>query len=207
MTRARLLGRAVGCVLAAAVVGVAAWFFGMDAPHSIGLGFVVFALGAVLSLLGDQAEVTWPVPSPQPRPGARRDVVQLGWSLGARGGRVSPEAVRRLRTLAAEVLDRYGVQLDDAGAQPEVVRLLGQESAAMLRKGSAAAPRPKEFAASLAGLEALAAPGAARDDRAAAAGGAVPAGRSPTAPLPDGTVQQSGELPTEPLPADTTGAA
>lgn len=159
MTRARLLRRAVGCVVAAAIVGVAAWFFGMDAPHAAGLGGAVFALGAVLSLLGDQAEVTWPVPSPQPRPGARRDVVQLGWSLGARGGRVSPEAVRRLRGLAAEVLDRHGVQLDDPASADDVSRLLGDETAALLRKGSAAAPRPRDFAASLARLEALAADG------------------------------------------------
>ncbi|WP_426624181.1 hypothetical protein ACPPVW_16655 [Leifsonia sp. McL0607] len=155
MTRARMVRRAVGCVLAAAIVGVAAWFFGMDAPHAVGLGAVVFALGAVLSLLGDQAEVTWWVPPPQPRPGSRRDVVQLGWSLGARGGRVSPEAVRRLRGLATEVLDRHGVQLDDPASAREVARLLGDETTAMLRKGSAAAPRPRDFAASLTRLEAL----------------------------------------------------
>ncbi|CAM5316582.1 hypothetical protein [Leifsonia shinshuensis] len=173
MTRARMVRRAVGCVLAAAIVGTAAWFFGMDAPHAVGLGFVVFALGAVLSLLGEQAEMTWPVPSPQPRPGARRDVVQLGWSLGARGGRVSPEAVRRLRGLAAEVLDRHGVQLDDPASQPEVVRLLGEETAVLLRKGSAAAPRPKEFAAALARLEAIAAAGSPTGTTAADLTGAA----------------------------------
>lgn len=194
MTRARMVRRAVGCVLAATVVGVAAWFFGMDAPHAVGLGFVVFALGAVLSLLGEQAEVTWPMPAPQPRAGARRDVVQLGWSLGARGGRVSPEAVRRLRRLAAEVLDRYGVQLDDPAAQPEVVRLLGEQTAAMLRKGSAAAPRPKEFTASLGRLETL--------------------GRFETLPVPgavedgpNGIERPAGARPADPVTADTTGAA
>ncbi|MEY9953464.1 hypothetical protein [Leifsonia sp. EB34] len=175
MTRARMMRRAVGCVLAAAIVGVAAWFFGMDAPHAVGLGFVVFALGAVLSLLGEQAEVTWPVPAPQPRPGSRRDVVQLGWSLGARGGRVSPEAVRRLRGLAAEVLDRHGVELDDPAAASRVAGLLGERTAALLRKGSAAAPRPKEFAASLARLEALAAPGAEAGHAAQDLGQASPA--------------------------------
>ncbi|MFE4469173.1 hypothetical protein ACFRFH_10180 [Leifsonia sp. NPDC056824] len=200
MTRARMVRRAVGCVLAATVVGVAAWFFGMDAPHAVGLGFVVFALGAVLSLLGEQAEVTWPVPKPQPRAGARRDVVQLGWSLGARGGRVSPEAVRRLRRLAAEVLDRYGVQLDDPAAQPEVVRLLGEQTAAMLRKGSAAAPRPKDFTASLGRLETL-----ARFETL---------GRSETLPVPgavadgpNGIERPAGARPADPLTADTTGAA
>lgn len=156
MTRARLVRRAVGCVIAAVVVGVAAWFFGMDAPHAAGLGAVVFALGAVLSLLGDQADVSWPVPPPQPRAGARRDVVQLGWSLGARGGRVSPEAVRRLRGLAAEVLDRHGIQLDDPASARQVADLLGDETAAMLRTGTAAAPRPRDYAASLSRLEALA---------------------------------------------------
>jgi hypothetical protein len=156
MTRARLIRRAIVCVLTAAIVGGAAWFFGMDAPHAAGLGAVVFALGAVLSLLGDQADVTWPVPPPQPRPGARRDVVQLSWSLGARGGRVSPEAVRRLRGLAVEVLDRQGVRLDDPAAAAEVARLLGDQAAAMLRKGSAAAPRPRDFTMTLARLEDLA---------------------------------------------------
>jgi hypothetical protein len=151
-----MVKRAIGCVIAGAIVGAAAWFFGMDAPHATGLGAVVFALGAVLSLLGDQADVSWRLPSPQPRPGARRDVVQLGWSLGARGGRVSPEAVRRLRGLAAEVLERQGVQLDDPASAPEVAALLGGETAAMLRKGSAAAPRPREFASSVSRLEALA---------------------------------------------------
>jgi hypothetical protein len=159
MTRARMIGRAVGCLLAAAIVGVSAWFFGMDLPHAAGLGAVVFALGAVLSVLGEQADVSWPVPSPQPRPGARRDVVQLGWSLGARGGRVSPEAVRRLRGLAAEVLDRRGVALDDPASAGDVARLLGDDTAAMLRKGSAAAPRPRDFAAALSRLEELATAG------------------------------------------------
>lgn len=156
MSRARMIRRAVGCVLAAAVVGVAAWFFGMDMPHAAGLGAVVFALGAVLSLLGDQADVSWPLPPPLPRPGARRDVVQVGWSLGARGGHVSPEAVRRLRALASDVLERHGVELGDPVAAPQVAALLGEETASMLRAGSAAAPRPAEFTASLARLEALA---------------------------------------------------
>lgn len=194
MTRARMVRRAVGCVLAAVIVGVAAWFFGMDGPHDVGLGFVVFALGALLSLLGEQAEVTWPVPPPQQRAGARRDVVQLGWSLGARGGRVSPEALRRLRGLAAEVLDRYGVQLDDPAAQPEVVRLLGEGTAVMLRKGSAAAPRPKEFAASLARLEALA--GTNAD------GHMIPPDRA-IHPSTTGIERQAADA----LTADTTGAA
>lgn len=196
MTRSRMIRRAVGCLLAAALVGAAAWFFGMDAPHAVGLGFVVFALGAVLSLLGDQAEVAWPVPQPQPRPGARRDVVQLGWSLGARGGRVSPEAVRRLRGLAAEVLDRRGVQLDDPAAAPEVARLLGDDTAAMLRKGSAAAPRPKEFAASLARLEAL------REV------GGPPRELEPSAPATSSPVAESPAAHTTATPAaNPTGAA
>ena len=197
MTRSRMIRRADGCLLAAALVGTAAWFFGMDAPHAVGLGFVVFALGAVLSLLGDQAEVIWPVPQPQPRPGARRDVVQLGWSLGARGGRVSPEAVRRLRGLAAEVLDRRGVQLDDPAAASEVAGLLGDDTAAMLRKGSAAAPRPKEFAASLARLEAL------REV------GGQPRELEPPAPtaFSPSAAPVAAQHPTATPAADTTGAA
>ncbi|WP_348787876.1 hypothetical protein [Leifsonia sp. NPDC080035] len=156
MSRRQLVIRAVGCVLAALVIGLAAWFFGMDAPHAVGLGAVIFALGALLSLVGERADVTWPVPAPAARPGARRDVVQLGWSLGARGGRVSPEAVRRLRGLAARVLEQRGVDMDDPRAATTVAELLGENAVAMLRKGSAAAPRPAEVAAVLSTLEALA---------------------------------------------------
>src|SRR5689334_2758657 len=92
---------------------VVAWYFGMDVAHAIGLGEAAFAFTACLSALGEAADVVWAVPAPPLRPGARRDVVQLGWSLGARGGRASPEGVRRLRLVAERALRLRGVELED----------------------------------------------------------------------------------------------
>lgn len=161
MSRARTLRRLIGSALLGIVVGFLAWLLGMDAPHAIGLGGVLIALAVCLSLLGDQADVGWPAPEPALRPGSRRDIAQLGWSVaarsrGLRGGHVSSDAVRRLRTLATEALALRGVDLDDPAAGDDVRRLLGDGAPALLRRGSAAAPTTAEFVAVLDRVEGLA---------------------------------------------------
>lgn len=160
MSRARTLWRAVGCAAIGVVIGTVAWVLGMDGPHAVGLGAVLIAVAGCLALLGEQSEVAWAADDPVARPGSRRDVVQLGWSLAARsrgrlGGRVSSDAVRRLRTLAAGALALRGVDLDDADAQGEVRRLLGDDAPALLRRGSAEAPSTGAFAALLGRVEGL----------------------------------------------------
>jgi hypothetical protein len=157
-----MLRRLIGSVLLGVVVGFLAWLLGMDAPHAIGLGGVLIALAVCLSVLGDQADVGWPAPEPALRPGSRRDIAQLGWSIAARarglrgGGHVSSDAVRRLRTLATEALALSGVDLDDPTDGDDVRRLLGDGAPALLRRGSAAAPTTTEFIAVLSRVEGLA---------------------------------------------------
>lgn len=152
--------RAIGCAVLGLVVGGGAWLLGMDAAHSAGLGAVVAGLCLCLAMLGEQPAVAWPPPPDPIRPGSRRDVAQLGWSLGVRGRPVSPEAVRRLRDLAEQVLERDGLRLDDPADTEAVAGLLGPGAGAVLRRGSGARPRTADFAAVLGRLEGL----AGRDD-------------------------------------------
>lgn len=151
MLRRLILSAVLGIAL-----GVAAWFLGMDAAHAIGLGAAAFAFSACLSALGEVADVSWAVPAPPLRPGARRDIVQLGWSLGARGGHASPEGIRVLRTVAERALRMRGLELEDRGADEELGALLGGDVVALLRRGSAVnAPRTAVVAAALDRLESL----------------------------------------------------
>ncbi|MDN4615418.1 hypothetical protein P5G50_13265 [Leifsonia sp. F6_8S_P_1B] len=143
-----------------AAIGVAAWYLGMDAPHAAGLGAAVLALVACLSVLGEAASMVWRVDEPPLRPGSRRDVVQLGWSLGGRGGQVSGEGVRRLRLIAARALALRGIDPDDPAAAPRVAELLGPEASAILRRGAANGAKRPQVLALLDRLEALAPPSA-----------------------------------------------
>ncbi|MGO4593699.1 hypothetical protein AB4Z18_07735 [Leifsonia sp. 2TAF2] len=186
MLRRLILSAVLGIAL-----GAVAWYFGMDAPHAIGLGAVVFAFSSCLSALGEAVDLSWPMPPPPPRPGARRDVVQLGWSLSSRGGRASPEGIRALRLVAERALQLRGLDLEDRSADAHLAALLGSDLLALLRRGSAVQPpRTAQVAAALDRLEAL-----VRDD--APAGATVPtrprastrhtAPTRPTAPTPEET--------------------
>jgi len=151
----RLLRRVILSALLGAALGTAAWFLGMDAAHAAGLAAAAFAFAACLSALGDAANVVWSLPAREPRPGARRDVAQLGWALGSRGGRASPEGVRRLRSVAEHALALHGLDVEDRAADAELDRLLGREVVAMLRRGSSAEPRAALVGTALDRLEAL----------------------------------------------------
>jgi hypothetical protein len=144
--------RLVGCVALGLVVGGAAWFFGMDVAHAVGLGAVAVAATMCVSLIGDQPRVDWAPEPAMPRDGARRDVVQLGWALHTRGGGVAPEAVRRLRALAAQVLELHGMELDDPSQRQAAERVLGTDLLVMIRRGTAMSPRLVDYRAALATL-------------------------------------------------------
>lgn len=157
MPRRLILSALLGVAMA-----VAAWFLGMDAAHAIGLGAAAFALAACLSALGEVAEVTWAIPPAPSRTGSRRDVAQLGWSLGARGGLASSEGVRALRSVAERALALRGLDLEDRSADAQLEALLGRETLALLRRGSGVETRTSAVAAALDRLEALTAEPASR---------------------------------------------
>ncbi|WP_158864342.1 hypothetical protein [Leifsonia sp. AG29] len=150
----RLVTRLALCAVFGAAVGACAWYLGMDAAHAAGLGAIALGLTSCLSMIGDAAPVAW-APDPAPaRPGSRRDVVQLGWALGARGGRVSAEGMRRVRSLAARALAAHGVDLDDPAHADTFQRLIGPSAVSLVARG-AQAPRTVQVEALLARLEEL----------------------------------------------------
>lgn len=178
---AGLRWKLAGWLLLAAIIGFAAWFFGLDAAHAIGLGAVVLAAASGLTLLGDQAAVDWPPDPILPRDGARREVSQLGWALHSRGGGVAPEAVRRLRSVTAQTLELHGLDLDAPGDAAEIARILGGDTVRLLRRGSAESPKPATFDAIVSRLSTLAdAPIGPLD----AAATAIPSTRSPSVRTP-----------------------
>lgn len=161
VSRRALLGpgyrlRLLWSLLAGLVVGLVCWFSGMDLPHAVGVGAVVGAGGSCLAMLRERPSVTWPDDPVAPREGARRDVAQLGWAVQTRSGTVTPEAVRHLRSVAAQTLALHGIDLDDPADRPAVERMLGADVVAIVRRGSAAAPRTAVFRSVLALLERIA---------------------------------------------------
>jgi len=152
----RLLRRLILSALLGVAVGLAAWSLGMDEAHATGLGAAALAFTACLSALGEAADLTWPPAAPPLRPGSRRDVVALGWSLSSRGGRASPEGLRALRSVAERALRLRGLDLEDRAADAQLEELLGPDILVLLRRGSVVtSPRTSQIAAVLDRLEQL----------------------------------------------------
>ena len=175
-------GRLVLSFLIGAVVGIVVWFSGMDTPHAVGLAAIVAAGGSCLAMLGERPPVQWPDDPIMPREGARRDVAQLGWAVQTRGGTVTPEAVRHLRSVTAQTLALHGIDLDDPAHRPAVERVLGADVAAIVRRGSAEAPRTAVYESVITLLERVAAEpaGTRLPDRDGPASDAVSATRGDT---------------------------
>ncbi|GAA1444512.1 hypothetical protein GCM10009617_21570 [Leifsonia poae] len=193
--------RMIWCLVLALVVGGASWYLGVDVAHAFGIGGVIFAATACLSMVGDQAGVER---APEPlvqRDGSRRDVVQLGWALHTRRGTVAPEAVRRLRTLTAQALELHGLELDAPGDRAEIERVLGADVLRIIRRGSSELPRRATYASVLDRLDRLAAarPGPLTADAGVAAVGPGVTGPDPTGPDPTGP-DPTGPVPTGPVP-------
>lgn len=152
----RLLRRLILSALLGVAIGLAAWSLGMDEAHAAGLGAAALAFSACLSALGEAADLTWAPAAPPLRPGSRRDVVALGWSLNSRGGRASPEGLRALRSVAERALRLRGLELEDRAADAQLEELLGPDVLALLRRGSVVtSPRTSQISAVLDRIERL----------------------------------------------------
>lgn len=147
--------RIVGCVLLGLAVGVTCWFFGVDVAHAVGIGAVAVAFAGSVALVSDQARVDWSPAPVLPRDGARREIVQLGRALNGRSGSVAPEAVRRLRTLTAQVLELHGLDLDESADRQAIERALGPEVLHVIRPGTAETPRMGVYVSALSVLDRL----------------------------------------------------
>lgn len=91
---------------------------------------VVFAgvtvlIGGLVSLIADPDEPTLPALRTPIRGGARREVAQTAWTLGASRGRIAASGSEQLRRIADRRLRLRGVELDDPGQRAAAEAILG----------------------------------------------------------------------------------
>jgi len=122
------------CLVAISAAGVA-WYIGMDAGRATAVGIVALGLGIAWIVVPEQRSVRWPRPVHTARDGARRDVVQLSWSLRTSLGRVQPGALARVRELARRRLAARSLALDDPADAAAIEQLIGAAAYAVLRPG------------------------------------------------------------------------
>ena len=137
-------------ILAGFIAGVIAVFIGTPLVWACGLAFivavVVFVIRVGVAAVGDDVgQTVWPLPAARLRPGSRRDVVHLGWSLRARKGRASADAVRRIRAVTVDTLVAHGISQNSETFDAAVDDLLGPRYAALIRPGAATVPSPHEI--------------------------------------------------------------
>lgn len=149
-------GRAVPTLRVAATgigVGGFAKLIGFDLDHALflGLGALVVALVVAVLRFGG-APVAWLPDPPAARDGSRLEVASLSWALLGRDGRVSEQAVRRLRTVAEGRLGRHGLSMLRVSDHEQIHALLGDTAWAVLTTRSAM-PSRREFAKCVRALE------------------------------------------------------
>lgn len=134
-------------------VGAVARLLGFDLDHAIflGLGALVVTLAVVVVRLGGTA-VAWLPDGPHGRDGSRLEVASLSWALLGRDGRVSEQALRRLRTVAEGRLARHGLSMADVGDHEQIHALLGDTAWAVLTT-RAFMPSRREFERCVRALE------------------------------------------------------
>ncbi|QAY62657.1 hypothetical protein ET495_04600 [Xylanimonas allomyrinae] len=83
----------------------------LDVAHAVVLAAVAFVTSLVSRAVGPR-ETGWPRPPAEARPGARKDLSELGWAAFTRDGRVTERVLRRVRAIAARRLAAHGVLWD-----------------------------------------------------------------------------------------------
>lgn len=96
--------RLIALIALAVVAAVVLWYLGMDPWHAAAVIGVIVAIGVVWLAVPERPSMTWTVESSLHDDGNRSDVDRLSWSLRTRRGQVRPDAVRRVRRLAASRL-------------------------------------------------------------------------------------------------------
>jgi hypothetical protein len=156
--RARLTWLIVLAVLAGAV----SWYVGVDGWHAAVIAAAVLAVGLIWSALPERPPSVWPLESRRQDDGNRNDVNRLSWSLRTRKRRVRPEAVRRIRKLAAQRLQAMGdtrqLDLDEPADRESIERLIGSRAYRTLRSNPVRQPTFADVEQCLDALSALAEP-------------------------------------------------
>lgn len=145
-------------LVAAAVIGTGAWFFGLDPWQSVLLGIAILAVGATWAAVQEGEPLVWPKPPIHRTPGARRDLETLSWSMKTRGG-VHEKSLARVREAARHrLLFLYGLDLYDSSDREAIEQVLAPTVVRILLSPRSAHLDLPTFTRILSALEALGAP-------------------------------------------------
>lgn len=152
-------GRLTWLVVLAVVAGGVTWYVGVDGWHASVIGAAVLAVGLIWMAVPERPSGAWPLESRAKDDGNRNDVNRLSWSLRTRRRRVRPEAVRRVRKLAAQRLDAIRdaepLDLDDPADRASVEQLIGSRAYRTLRSNPVRQPTFADVEQCLDALSAL----------------------------------------------------
>jgi hypothetical protein len=162
-------GRLTGLIVLAVLTGGVAWYVGVDGWHASVIAAAVLAVGLIWMALPERPPSIWPFESQAKDDGNRNDVNRLSWSLRTRKRRVRPEAVRRIRKLAAQRLeavrqeavgqgDARPLDLDDPADRVSIERLIGSRAYRTLRSNPVRQPTFADVEQCLDALSALVEP-------------------------------------------------
>lgn len=154
-------GRLAWLVVLAVLAGAIAWYVGVDGSHAAVIGSATLAVGLIWMAVPERPSGIW-APEPHAKDdGNRNDVNRLSWSLRTRKRRVRPEAVRRIRQLAAQRLDTIAVggarplDLDDPTDQASIEQLIGGRAYRTLRSNPVRQPTFADIEQCLDALDAV----------------------------------------------------
>ncbi|WP_143034066.1 hypothetical protein [Paramicrobacterium humi] len=133
-------GRLIGIALVGAALGGILWVVGLALEFCIAVALIVVMLGVLWLCRPSAEELTWPDRELERPAGRRDDVSRLGWSLRPQRSGIGDAGIKRVRELARVRLERRSLDLDDAGDETEIARLLGPHARRVLRPGADPAP-------------------------------------------------------------------
>jgi hypothetical protein len=145
-------------LLTALLIAAVCWYFGADVWHSILIGGALGTLGLIGLIANDEpdlANTSWRSDNRSNPQGARRDVVQLSWSLQGSYGRVGSGAVQHAKRLARQRLAPYQLDLLDPADRPGIEQMIGHRAYAVLVRGERRPPFLRSFVHCLDALDAL----------------------------------------------------
>jgi hypothetical protein len=152
LARGRVLAPAV---VVAVLVGAVVWYFGAPVPWSVAAALVAGAVIALWRAAPTLEQPIWPKRDPESAPGARDDVLVLGWAVADLRGHVQLRAYDRVRTVARDRLAQRGLDLDAASDAPEIEALIGRRAYATLHSNVARMPSQAALLACLDALDQL----------------------------------------------------
>jgi len=129
LLRGRVLAPAI---VVGVLVGAVVWFFGAQVAWSIAAALVAAAVIALWRAAPTLEEPIWPKRDPETAPGARDDVLVLGWAVADLRGHVQLRAYERVRAVARDRLAQRGLDLDQASDARDVEALIGKRAYATL---------------------------------------------------------------------------